>query len=309
MASEESSIPFGRRLRYRAEYFLARGGLLLMDRLSPRGAIRAAAAMGRAWFVLHGSRRRQAVENVLAAGVASDPAQARRIARDSFAHFAMTVAEAVKMGDALSAPGWRDRFEWMVPPATEALLRDSRTGAILLTGHVGSWAVAGYVLSRAKTVNGIMKPPYNPYTNRLLGERMRFDSLRVIPKHDANPARLLSVLKRGEVLALLFDQHAMGQPVEIEFFGRPAATYASAALLHLVSGAAIVFGTCIRTGPMRFRLELSEPLRFPRTGDRDRDVRSVLADVSGRLEAVVRAHPEQYLWAHRRWRTKHPPAA
>jgi KDO2-lipid IV(A) lauroyltransferase len=292
----------GRRVRYRAEYLLARAGLALMDGLSLGSAARFAKSLGRMWFAVHGSRRRLAVANVLDCGLASDREEAAAIARASFSHFALTLVEALKLREVVPADGWRDRVDWVAPPETDELLRAPGRGAILLTGHVGSWVVAGYAISRLKTVNGIARPPNNPHTNRIMQERLLFDGLKLMPKHDANPLRLLAIPKRGEILALLFDQFAVGQSVNIDFFGRPAATYASAALLHLVGGAPIVFGACTRTEPLRFRMELSAPLRYPRTGDRDADVRNVLTDLSARLESVVRAHPEQYLWAHRRWR-------
>jgi KDO2-lipid IV(A) lauroyltransferase len=292
----------GRRVRYRAEYLLARSGLALMDGLSLGSATRFAVSLGRIWFAVHGSRRRLAVSNILGAGLATDHREAVSIARASFSHFALTLVEALKLREVVPPDRWRDRVEWVAPPETDELLGTPGKGAILLTGHVGSWVVAGYAISRMKTVNGIARPPNNPHTNRIMQERLLFDGLNLMPKHDANPLRLLAVPKRGEILALLFDQFAVGQSVNINFFGRPAATYASAALLHLVGGAPIVFGSCIRTEPQRFRLELSEPLRYPRTGDRDADVRNALTDLTARLESVVRAHPEQYLWAHRRWR-------
>lgn len=293
----------GRLVRYRLEYLLARAGMALLDRLSPLAAVRAASSLGKVWFAVHRSRRRLAISNILGAGLASDPAPAAELARASFSHFAVTLAEGLKLREIMPPDRWRDRVEWAVPPETDELLRAPGKGAILLTGHVGSWVVAGYAVSRLKTLNGIARPPNNPHTNRILQERLLFDGLKLMPKHDANPIRLLAVPKRGEILALLFDQHATGQSINIDFFGRPAATYASAALLHLVGGAPIVFGACIRTGSLRFKLELSEPLHYRRSGDRDADVRNVMGDLSRRLEAVVRAHPEQYLWAHRRWRT------
>jgi KDO2-lipid IV(A) lauroyltransferase len=302
MDSESPSVPFGRSARYRLEYVFTRAALSLFDRLSPESACRAAAAIGGAWFTAHGSRRRLAVANVLAAGLAVDERHARSIARSSFRHFAMTLVESLKMRELLPAESWRERVEWTAPSETESLIKAPGKGAITVTGHIGSWGLAGYVISFMKPVDGIVRPLNNPHTNRIMQERMRFGGLRLIPKHDANPGRLLTVLKRGDILALLFDQFAVHQSVNVDFFGRPAATYSSPALLHLVGVVPLVFGYCVRTGPMRFKLELSEPLQYPRTGDRDTDVRTVLVDLSRRLETVVRAYPEQYLWAHRRWR-------
>jgi KDO2-lipid IV(A) lauroyltransferase len=259
-------------------------------------------SLGSAWFTLHGSRRRLAVANVLASGVAADEKQALAIARSSFQSFALTLVESLKMKELVPSGSWRERVEWVVPLETEALIKAPGKGAIVVTGHIGNWGLAGYIVSLTKPVDGIARPLNNPHTNRLMQERMRFDGLRLIPKHDANPGRLLTVLKRGDVLALLFDQFALHQSVNVDFFGRPAATYSSPALLHLVGGVPLVFGFCVRTAPLRFKMELSEPLRYPRTGDRDKDVRNVLVDLSSRMETVVRAYPEQYLWAHRRWR-------
>lgn len=302
MAGEVQSISFGRRFRHRLEYAFTRAALAWVDRLSPESACRAAASLGGAWFAVHGSRRRLAVANVLGAGVASDERHARDIARASFRHFAMTLVEMLKLREMLPADSWRERVEWVAPPETDALLKTPGKGALMLTGHLGSWGVAGYVISYTKPVSGIARPLNNPHTNRIMQERIHFGALRVIPKHDANPGRLLTVLKQGDVLALLFDQFAPHQSVIVNFFGRPAASYSSPALLHLVGGVPIIFGTCVRTGVARFRLQLSEPLHYRRSGDRETVVKSVLVDLSARLEAAVRANPEQYLWAHRRWR-------
>jgi KDO2-lipid IV(A) lauroyltransferase len=302
MAGEGPSIPLGRRARHRLENVFARAALGLVDRLSPESACRAAASLGGAWFALHGSRRRLAVANILGAGLAADERHAHAIARSSFRHFAMTLVESLKLGELFPADRWRERVEWVAPRETDVLLKAPGKGAIMVTGHIGSWVAAGYLISLTKPVSGIARPLNNPHTNRVMQERMCFDGLRPIPKHDANPGRLLTVLKRGDVLALLFDQYALHQSVNVDFFGRPAATYSSPALLHLVGGVPIVFGSCVRIAPLRFRFELSEPLQYPRTGDRDTDVRTVLVDLSRRLETVARAYPEQYLWAHRRWR-------
>ena len=101
---------------------------------------------------------------------------------------------------------------------------------------------------------------------------------------------------------VLADQHAREHAETIEFFGRPAATYTSPARLHAISGAPVIVGTCIRTGLMKYRLQLSKPLSCRKTGHRRADLRSVLQAITAELEQAIRRHPEQYLWSHRRWR-------
>jgi KDO2-lipid IV(A) lauroyltransferase len=119
---------------------------------------------------------------------------------------------------------------------------------------------------------------------------------------DADAGRFLSVLKAGEILALLVDQYAKGQPTMVDFFGIPASTHPSPALLHLVTRKPLCFGYCLRTGPMRFRLVAGQPISFKPTGNRENDVQAILLELNHLLENAIRETPDQYLWAHRRWR-------
>ena len=104
------------------------------------------------------------------------------------------------------------------------------------------------------------------------------------------------------MLAILLDQHARKGGVVVDFFGRPASTHRSAAVLHLATGAPLCFGACIRTGPMKFRIRLAALIRHTSTGNHKQDVQSILERLTHELEARIRTDPEQYLWAHRRWR-------
>ena len=118
----------------------------------------------------------------------------------------------------------------------------------------------------------------------------------------SNPARFASILRDGEVLALLGDQFAGPRGVMIDFFGHPASTHSTAAMLHLVTRAPMCFAWCRRTGPMKFEIGTTGLIRHERSGDRKRDVREILERLNHELERVIREAPEQYLWAHRRWR-------
>ena len=94
----------------------------------------------------------------------------------------------------------------------------------------------------------------------------------------------------------------------MEFLGQTASVHSAPARLHLMTGFPLLFGCFIRTGPLRYRMIVTPPiLRTPSTGDRDHDARVITEDLTHRLEVLVRRYPEQYLWMHRRWRTR--PAA
>jgi KDO2-lipid IV(A) lauroyltransferase len=297
--------PLRKRLRFLThplEYVAAAGGLQVIDRLPVSAAAALAGALADAWFALNRRRRAIAMRNIMRAGLADDPDAASRLARASFRHFAVLVIESLKSAQGFTEQDWRERIELDVPESTWEVLREPGRGVILASGHFGNWEVAAQILSFTKPVVGITRPMNNPYIERLVQKRKPRHRFRLTPKHDANPARLLHVLAGGEVLALMIDQHARAGAVQVDFFGVPSATHASPAMLHLVTRAPLCFGCCVRTGLMRFRLIAEPPLRFTPTGSREADVQAVLQALNTRLERAVRRHPEQYLWAHRRWR-------
>ena len=141
----------------------------------------------------------------------------------------------------------------------------------------------------------------NPYTDALMKKRKPRNAFTLTPKHSANMGRLLKTLRSGNILALLTDQHAR-HGMMVDFFGISASTHTSHAMLHLITKTPMCFGYCVKTGPMQFMLKASLPITVPRTGKRDEDVRGILEQLSRELETAIRAYPEQYLWAHRRWR-------
>jgi len=294
------------RPRHLIEYIGARALLRILDRLSLDRAERLACCLADLWYVLHVTRRRVACANILQSGIAENAARAATIARKSFRHFAVLIVESLKCGDFLSQDNWRDRVEIDIEPETDALLKKPGQGLIMVSGHFGNWEVAAQLLSYIKPVVGITRDFNNPYMDRLMKERKPRNRFRLTPKHDAGAGRFLSSLRKGEILALMIDQHAKHRGMMLDFFGRPASTYASAALLHLITGTPLCFGYCLRTGRMRYMLKASAPLVLTPTGKRDNDVREILTKLNHELEKAIRLSPEQYLWAHRRWKQRTP---
>ena len=288
--------------RHFVEYHLLRLTLAGIDRLSHAGAARLARGVANLWWLIDVRRRRVARDNILRCGVETDPDNALALARRSVQHMGLLAIESLKSAEILEQGRWRDNVRARIAPDVEAVLEDPGQGLIMASGHFGNWEIAAQLLSRYKRVAGITRAMNNPRVEELIQRRKPRYDFHPIPKYGADPYRLLSVLEDREILALLTDQFAHTGGVEVDFFGHPAATYTTAAMLHLVSRTPLCFASCRRVAPMRFELTTSPLIRHPPSGDKKADVRAILATLNGHLEAAIREAPEQYVWGHRRWR-------
>ncbi len=251
---------------------------------------------------LNVKRRQVAIDNIKRSGIAEDDDETRRIARDSFRHFAVLIIESIKSDRFFDKENWRDKVEMDIPEETMELLKKPGQGILLVSGHLGNWEVAAQLLSYLKPVMAITRDMNNPYSNNLILKRKSRERLTLTPKHSADGGRFLNVLRNGEVLALLNDQYARDRGMKVDFFGSPAETHTAVAMLHFITKAPICFGYCVRTGSMSFKFKATKPMVFKPTGDRNADTRAVLESLNRELEAAIREYPEQYLWAHRRWK-------
>ncbi len=279
---------------------------MVVDALPAGAACSLARGLASVWWAVDGRRRRVAVDNIIQSGIETDPGRARTLSRRSAQHFGVVVIESLKSAqlfeDGLDSERAAEACRLEIAPDVQAVLDDPEQGLIMASGHFGNWEVAAHRLSGFKPVAGITRPMNNPRVDALLQRRKGRYRFRPIPKYAADPRRFLSVLEAGEILALLTDQHAHKGAMVVPFFGRDAATHTTAAMLHLVTRKPLCFAACRRVGPMRFVLETSPLIVQPKTGDKKRDVRTILEILNGYLEAAIRANPEQYIWGHRRWR-------
>ena len=296
----------GKRIRHWFEYQGARLGLALVGVLPPRALCAFARGLADAAYALLARRRRIAIGNLLRTGVAADRREAARIARRSFQSLALTIAESVAVPRLLVDPARAAAVRIAVDAPKETLdaLDDPSRGIILVSAHLGNWELAAKVCSRHKQVTGIARRMDNPLVQQLMERRGVRDGMHTIDKHDANPMKIVRVLRRGEMLALLVDQHAAGEGAcMIDFLGVPARSYSTPAVLQRLTGAPILVGAAIRNGPLDFTLHFSAPVFYGLGKDSgEQEILKATQDIADRLGAFVRRWPEQYLWAHRRWK-------
>jgi KDO2-lipid IV(A) lauroyltransferase len=284
-----------------AEYAALRGAIGALGVLPLR---RAAAAGG--WVARLGYRplgiRRQVVESQIALAFPEwDRARVVDVARGSYEHLGRTTVEAARLVS-LS----RDEIiELVAEDVGFARFEEARRqgrGVVLVTGHLGNWeAGAAYVAARGTPIEAIVRQMGNPLFDRYLtGGRERYWSGVI---RDAEAVRRVPrSLRANRVVAVMADQGVKGMASTfVPFFGRLAKTPRGAAVFALRFDAPIVFALMIRLPSGRFRF-IAESVEVQETGDRERDVDTIVARYTAVLEKWVRVYPEQYFWQHRRWR-------
>jgi len=258
--------------------------------------------VARVAFFAWRSRRRVAIDNLLRAGLCADEPSARRMALASFRNFTLMVVESIVARRRIHARNWREFVELKLSPEADRLLRDPGQGLLVASAHLGNWEVAARVVSMIKPMCVVYRPFNNPWLERAAHKARSGEQLTLVSRLDHEPMRFIQALGRGEVVVLMIDQHAAKARVSVEFFGRPAWTTKSVAMLHLTTRAPLLVACTIRTGPLRYEIHAIGPIEAPRTGDREEDAHAVTQAMTAEIEKYARRFPEQYMWGHRRWK-------
>ncbi len=294
-----------RALRHRLEYAGVLALLGVLRLVPPRAARRLGEAIGRLAFRLR--LRRQVVEaNVaLAFGAERSPAEQAAIVRGAYESFGGNLLEFVAL--AVRPLGvTRAVVEFRHLERLESA-RAAGRGVIVLTGHMGAFELG----SRVGELTGlpfvvVMKKLRNPYVDRAFARLRGAGGAALLGvtrggKERVAGRRVLERLRENAVVGILNDQDVGDGGMLMEFFGQPTWTGVGPVRYAARAGAALLTGF-IHHEDGRHVVAIDPPITL--AGDDDASVAAALAEYTRRLEAAVRAHPEQYFWIHRRWKSQ-----
>ncbi|ADW69625.1 lysophospholipid acyltransferase family protein [Granulicella tundricola] len=184
--------------------------------------------------------------------------------------------------------------------------RDRGKGVLVLTGHLGAWELSSFYHSLMGYPMGlVIRRLDNPLVDAFVNRIRCLHGNRVIHKDDFARG-LIAAMRNGETMGILMDTNMTPpQGVFVPFFGREACTASGLAKVAMKTDAAVLPGFLLWDEARRkYRLCFGEPMTLIRTENADADVLANTAAFTATIERYVRQHPEQWLWLHRRWKTR-----
>jgi Kdo2-lipid IVA lauroyltransferase/acyltransferase len=294
--------------RDRVEFLFLRGFMGALAALPLPAAFRIAEALAFLVYLLDRPHRRIGMINLGLAFPEKPIRERRRILRESFLNLGRMAAELAHIPRTPAAVihdrvRFADEAWW-----SEAIGWERPSGVLILSGHFGNWELLVYAHGlRGHPVHMVHRAIANPLVDRWLNDLRRGAGTKLIRKRTA--ARdVLQALRQKELLVLPFDQNSVrGMGIFVDFFGVPASTNAGLCRIAMRAEAPIAPAFIVRDGRTARHTVHVLPVIYPTRGDDlEADVLALTKQCSAIFEDMVRRYPEQWLWMHKRWKTRPP---
>ena len=291
-------------MRRRFEFLLAYVLVKLLGGL-PRPLARAAGSVvGRAAFLLLPRLRRTGRYNLELAFPEKPAAERERILRKLYRNLGWLLAEFCLMpGYTAESASRFIRYEGL---ENYTRARDRGKGVLVLTGHLGAWELSSFYHSlMGRPMGMVIRRLDNPLVDQFVNRIRCLHGNRVIHKDDFARG-LIASMRAGETVGILMDTNMTPpQGVFVPFFGVQACTASGMARVASKTGAAVVPGFLLwDEGEGRYVLHFGEELEVVNTGDSEGDALVNTAAFTTSIEGYIRRYPDQWLWMHRRWKTR-----
>lgn len=286
------------------EYCLVMPLIFMIRLLSLKTAFKIATFGAGVAFILDRRHRNRAIEHILHSGIVDNEKDATCLAFASFIHFAKVGVEIIKIDQYINPENISNYIKLTyVNPEAEKALKNAK--AVIYAGaHYGNWEISGLGSSvLVRPIVSVMRPFDNKKIGNYIISKRRMFNQEVCDKNSAIKP-LLKAIAEGKAVGILSDQHA-GSAIGVEtvFFGHPARTHFSPAVLHLKTGASIFVGIARRLDDnFKYEISFTGPLELKKsTGDREKDIQQLAQMYTTGIENEIKKDPTQWVWCHRRW--------
>ena len=249
-------------------------------------------------------RRRVALRNLRDSFPDKSSEEIQSILRNSYINFGIVTVEFLRLG---SKAGKKASSELIIN-GSEHLDRvlKNKSGSVLAAGHIGNWELLGSAMAqRWPPVKGIAVHMSNPYSDKFI-EKLRFDGFEEVIYKSEPATSFLRSLKEGCNLGVISDQDAGKSGVFIDFLGRKASTPKGAAFFALKAKVPLFTVYSKRLDDGNYQAEII-PVELDYDGKiTEEKIKTATQEIAYRLENFIRENPDQWLWFHKRWKTRPP---
>ena len=290
--------------KYKFEFALAQFVGFFAKALPLKLALKTGDALGSFFYHVIRVRRDVALKNLrIAFGEEKSDAKLKKIVKKNYQHFGRVLIEFARI-PLLK----RETILQQIPIYNrnildEALRQDK--GLVLLSGHFGNWEyLAAAAANVGRTCYAVFKPQKNKAVDEIIKSYRMHVGIHPLKIKGAAAKGIIKAIREKSIALVVIDQDAGKSGVFIDFFGKPASTNRGAASLIIRLKAPIVmaFGVRGENGQIEIHIE-----KFPDVStftDDDAGIHKLLTEYTKLLEKYIRKYPEQYMWMHKRWRTK-----
>jgi KDO2-lipid IV(A) lauroyltransferase len=297
-------------IQIRIEYIAARGVLTVLSALPFAAAEWIGITAGKLGYHLLGKLRRVGDRNLELAFPEKPSEERTRILKGAFRNMGRVMA-VVSRFDSLDPQNLTKIIEY-VPDANfdrqYQQTKDDGRGRIILGGHLGNWELQAFSYPIFfEPLTFLARRMDNPLIEEMIMRiRTRLGNRQIDKTNAAAP--ILRALRSGGTVGVLADVNSHPKEgVFVPFFGIPACTATGIAMLASRANAVIVPMFAIwNEGKRRYSIVHGDIIEPANTGDRKRDVEETTAMCVAATERVVRAYPDQWIWIHKRWKTRPP---
>lgn len=292
------------------EFFIARTILGFISILPRSLAIAFGIGFAKIAYPFLGSLRRTGHRNLEIAFPEKPEEEREKLLVKSFENLGRMLGEVSQFPRA-TRESLAEITDFQISPETRALHEKAKSegrGTIVVTPHLGNWEMLVFSYSALETpISYLARPLDNSKIEDLTVKlRTRFGNRPINKTNSVMPA--VEVLRKGEILGILADVNAHPKEgVFVPFFGIPACTSTGVAMIALRANA-IIIPVCgvWDAESQRYKIIHGSVIEPARTGDRKQDVLETTAAFTSVIEGFIRQYPDQWIWIHKRWKTRPP---
>jgi KDO2-lipid IV(A) lauroyltransferase len=293
-----------RRIKHWLTFRFITSLILLFNFLSRRNAIVLGKVLGRWAFFLQQDARRTTLRNLkFALGKTKKEREIKKLALQIFENIGKNTADVARFPKLTSS-----EVDGIVQAEGLKHLDTAYKkgkGVIALTGHIGNFELlAAYLALKGYKLSVIGRNVYDPRLNQLLVRNRETVGLENISSTD-DVRNMVKVLKAGRILGVLVDQDSSRvKGIFVSFLGKSALTPVGPAILHLKLDSPLVPMFILRNENEKYKIIVKPELKLQPSGDKDKDIKNLTQKYTEVLEEIIRKYPSQWLWMHKRWKSR-----